>query len=186
MKRFIAFIIIIYAMAYKCHAQLVVTDPAALKVSAAGWSKTLSEAVAQSKILMDTKSILTESINMYNKVSTTVQNIQTITNMIDRQVWMIKTINDQLSRQDINDIRGYKKHVESLQNLLAQTNSTIRMVQTLLSPTVQMTQGERLNLIIDLEKQTKEQEQQMRVKINLYNKMNQMIKRYESLEKSLK
>lgn len=164
-------------------AQMVVSDPAALKVATTGWAKSLSEAAVQSKTLMETKNLLSQSVDLYSKVSSTIQNIQTVKSIIDRQVRMVVLINKELGRKDIANIDSYTQYINSLDDILVQSQSLIAMVNSLLSPSVQMTQGERLSLIMELDKQSLEAEARMRLHRQAFRDINRTYQMLAPLKK---
>lgn len=157
-------------------AQIVVSDPAATKIASTGWTKSLAEAAAQSKTLIENKKLLTQSVEVFTKISSTLQNVNTIKNIIDRQVKMVNMVNKELTRKDVKNLDLYRKKVETLQNILVEAQSTISLLNSVMSPTIQMSQGERLKIIVDLDKQSQEQ----------YELLRQKAKLYETLERSLR
>lgn len=153
-------------------AQLVVSDPAATQVAAAGWSKSLAEAAAQSKALMDSKALLQQSVDLFSKVASAIHNVQAVRNIIDRQVSMVKLLNKELSRNDIADLDSYRRYISILQNVVVDAQSTISMLNSFLNPSVSMSPGDRIKLILELDKQSREQYATIRTKIQLFDKLN--------------
>lgn len=172
MKHLLLLLSIITIGLWHSSAQLVVNDPAATQVAVTGWTKSLSEAVAQSKILIESKALLTKSLDIYSKVASTIQNVQAVRNIIDRQVQMVSILNRELSRHDVADLESYARHINRLQRIIIDAQSTIAMLNNALNPAVQMTPGERLKLIVELDKQSREQYQLLEVKLELFNKLN--------------
>lgn len=169
-------IIAITLLSVSTKAQMVVSDPAALKVATTGWAQSLSEAVAQSKTLMETKDLLSQSVDLYSTVSNTIQNIHTVKSIIDRQVNMVVFINKELGRKDIANMEHYTKYINSLDGILMQSQSLISMVNVLLNPTTSMTQGERLSIIMELDKQSQEAESRMRLHRRSFDNFNKTYK----------
>lgn len=151
---------------------MIVSDPTNAKIAASGWAKSLGEAVTQSKTLMESKKLLMQSIDLYTKVSSTLQNIQTVKSIIDRQVRMVVFVNKELSRKDISSIESYKNYIVQLKEILVQSQATVSMVNSLLSSAIQMTQGERLALIMEIDKQGQESEARLRHNRRMFNSLN--------------
>lgn len=172
MKRLIFLIALLVFGISSAYAQMVVNDPVATKIATTGWTKSLAEATAQSKTLIETKKLLQQSVDIYNKVSSTLQNIQAVRNIIDRQVKMIGLLNQQLSRNDIADIKSYKRYISILQNVIIEAQSTITMLNSFLSPDLSMSPGDRLKLILDLDQQSREQMGKIKTKIRMYDRLN--------------
>lgn len=171
MKQLIFLIALIIGSSF-AKAQMVVNDPVATKIATTGWTKSLAEATAQSKTLIETKKLLEQSVDIYNKVSSTLQNIQAVHNIIDRQVKMISLLSQQLSRNDISDIKSYKRYISILQNVVIEAQSTISMLNSFLSPNLSMSPGDRLKLILELDQQSREQLGKIQTKIRMYNRLN--------------
>lgn len=164
-------------------AQWIVSDPTNAQIAASGWAKSLGEAAAQSKTLLESKNLLMESINLYSKVSSTLQNIHTVKSIIDRQVRMVVFVNQELTRKDIANIESYERYINTLHQVLIQSQATISMVNSLLSPSIQMTQGERLTLIMEIDKQGQEAESRMRLGRRMFNNINKAHNMLEPLKK---
>ena len=153
-------------------AQMVVNDPVATKIATTGWAKSLAEATAQSRALMETKSLLKQSVDIYSQVSSAIQNIQAVRNVIDRQVQMVSLLNRELSRSDISDPRSYRRYISILQNVIIEAQGTISMLNSFLSPSISLSPGDRLKLILDLDQKSKEQLGKFQTKIRMYNRLN--------------
>lgn len=183
MKHLLLLLTIITLGLWRSSAQLVVNDPTATQVATIGWSKSLSEAVAQSKILMDSKALLTQSLDIFTKVSSTIQNVHAVKNVIDRQVKMVSILNKELSRKDIANLESYTRHINRMQGIILEAQGTITMLNSVLNPAIQMSQGERLKLIVELDKQSKEQYDLMQAKLSLFNQLNDARRKFEKLAK---
>jgi len=155
-----------------CHAQMVVNDPVATKIATTGWAKSLAQAGTQSKALLESTALLKKSVEIYSKVSSTIQNVQAVRNIIDRQVSMVNLVRQELSRRDIADLKSYQRYISILQNIIIEAQSSITMLNSFLDPALSLTPGDRLKLIIDLDKQSREQLGKIQTKIRMFSRLN--------------
>lgn len=63
-----------FCLATPAFSQFVVTDPALTQLSQITWAKELKQAYEQFKVLDNSRNILTESLDLYRKVSGLIQN----------------------------------------------------------------------------------------------------------------
>ena len=84
-KVFLISLFVIFGLV-QMSAQMAVTDPGQMAINQAGWASSLEKAASQIEILTKNKEILTESINLYAKVSGFLKTSQLLFNVIDRQV----------------------------------------------------------------------------------------------------
>ena len=70
---------------------------------------------------------------------------------------MVNLVRQELSRRDIADLKAYQRYISILQNIIIEAQSSITMLNSFLDPTLSLTPGDRLKLIIDLDKQSREQ-----------------------------
>ena len=173
MKRLI-FSLIIVLFPLVVFGQMVVSDPTATAVNKAGWAKSLAEAAKQCKELEETKRLMSESIEMYSKVSTTIRNAQMVKNIFDRQVKMVSDISRELKRKDGASLKMFANYCSRLNSIIAENNAYIELLKTTLSSYEKMTSGERLRLIMDLDTETKK----------LYRAFYQEKRTYDNYNKS--
>lgn len=171
-KKILLLLLLILSSGYSKAQVMVVNDPAATKVAVSGWAKSLSEAAAQSKVLIESKTLLKQTVDMYSQVSSTIQNIQSVHNIIDRQVRMISILNKELSRKDITDLNSYARYINTIQSIIIDAQSTISMLNSFLSPALSLSPGERLKLVLELDQQSKEQLAKIQNKVRMFNQLN--------------
>lgn len=164
----------------KATAQIAVTDPGQTAINQAGWAESLAKTASQIEILTKNKEILTESINLYSKVSDFLKNSQMLVNVIDRQVKIIKLAADETRRKDYASAEMYAKYVARIQEIMEESNGIFNLAKTIVTPSAKMTDGERLQILSDLNKQTKEfysKLQMNKSKFDLYNKQMKRLKK---------
>lgn len=165
-------------------AQVVVSDPAATAVNKAGWAKSLAESARQCKELQETKKIMTEGIEVYTKVSASIQNAKAVKNIFDRQVKMISDISKELKRSDVANVQMFATYSRRLEEIISENASYIELLKTTLSSYEKISQGERLKIILELDERTKATQAKFnneRRRFNAYNKNHRMLERISKL-----
>lgn len=71
---FLCSVIMTFCLATPAFSQFVVSDPALTQLSQITWAKELKQAYEQFKVLDNSRNILTESLDLYRKVSGLIQN----------------------------------------------------------------------------------------------------------------
>lgn len=85
---------------------------------------------------------------------------------------MVNLVRQELSRRDIADLKSYQRYISILQNIIIEAQSSITMLNSFLDPTLSLTPGDRLKLIIDLDKQSREQMGKIQTKIRMFSRLN--------------
>lgn len=156
--------------------QMAVTDPAQTAINQAGWASSLAKAASQIEILNKNKEILTESINLYSKVSGFLKNSQLLLNVIDRQVKIVKMAADETTRRDYANMEMYMKYTDRVKEILEESQGIFSLAKSIVTPSVKMTDGERLQMLADLNRQTKE----------FYSKLQLNKSRFETYNNAMK
>lgn len=178
------FFTIIFALSYLgVMAQVVVSDPGATAVNKAGWAKSLTEAAKQCKELQETKKIMTESIEVYTKVSSAIQNAKAVKSIFDRQVKMISDIAKELKRSDISNTKMFATYCRRLDEIISENTGYIELLKTTLSSYEKISQGERLRIILDLDEKTKKTLNKFRSERRRFNEYNRNYRILERLSK---
>ena len=181
MKKFLIFVFLL-SFCFQMKAQLVVSDPTNTAVNKAGWIESLAKAGAQVQTLLDQKSLLSQSINMYMKVSKVISDNKMVYSMIDRQVKFIAGINKEMMRTDVISVIGYE-HYKSILRELSDTNkSNLEFLQTIVSPDSKMTDADRFKLMRDLDKDSKAVVSKFYSEKDRYNEFNDNLKMIKSLQ----
>ncbi len=180
------FLTIIFALSsLGTMAQVVVSDPGATAVNKAGWAKSLAEAAKQCKELQETKKIMTESIEIYTKVSSAIQNAKAVKSIFDRQVKMISDIAKELKRTDIGNNQMFSTYCRRLNEIITENAGYIELLKTTLSSYEKISQGDRLKIILDLDDKTKttlNRFQSERRRYNEYNKNYKILSRLAEIK----
>lgn len=181
-KYLISILLFVFIFSIQSKAQLVVSDPTQTAINQAGWIQTLAKSEAQVQSMVESKNLLTKSIELYSKVSTTISSISTISDMISTQVTLISLASKELSRMDYQSPTAYGHYVNLIQEIIGENKSNIVLLQKIVSPSVKMTDGERLTLIRDLKKESKSQLSHFFSERNRFNELNNNIQIIKSLK----
>lgn len=103
---FLCSVIMTFCLATPAFSQFVVSDPALTQLSQITWAKELEQAYEQFKVLDNSRNILTESLDLYRKVSGLIQNSKMVLNVLKLQGEMLKISATECSRTDIYTQEG--------------------------------------------------------------------------------
>ena len=148
---FLCSVIMTFCLATPAFSQFVVTDPALTQLSQITWAKELKQAYEQFKVLDNSRNILTESLDLYRKVSGLIQNSKMVLNVLKLQGEMLKISATECSRTDIYTQEGYNAYTKVLNDIMEESITSFDLLRTIISPDLKMTDGERLKIIIDLD-----------------------------------
>lgn len=140
----------------KAFSQIPVTDATQASINQAGWEESLAKAASQIEVLGKSRDILKQSVDLYAKVNTALQNSRIVISVIDRQVKIVKFCSQEFSRTDFSNPKMFAKYSAKLSEILEEGQNIFSMAKMILTPSVQMTDGERIQMLNDLNKQTKE------------------------------
>jgi len=174
-KVFLISLFVIFGLV-QMSAQMAVTDPGQMAINQAGWASSLEKAASQIEILTKNKEILTESINLYAKVSGFLKTSQLLFNVIDRQVKIVKLAADETTRKDYANVKMYMRYTDRVKEILEESQGIFSLAQSIVTPSAKMTDGERLQMLSELNKQTKE----------FYSKLQLNKSRFETYNNAMK
>lgn len=167
-KVFLISLFVIFGLV-QMSAQMAVTDPGQMAINQAGWASSLEKAASQIEIL-------TESINLYAKVSGFLKTSQLLFNVIDRQVKIVKLAADETTRRDYANVKMYMRYTDRVKEILEESQGIFSLAQSIVTPSAKMTDGERLQMLSELNKQTKE----------FYSKLQLNKSRFETYNNAMK
>ena len=167
-KVFLISLFVIFGLV-QMSAQMAVTDPGQMAINQAGWASSLEKAASQIEIL-------TESINLYAKVSGFLKTSQLLFNVIDRQVKIVKLAADETTRKDYANVKMYMRYTDRVKEILEESQGIFSLAQSIVTPSAKMTDGERLQMLSELNKQTKE----------FYSKLQLNKSRFETYNNAMK
>ncbi len=183
MKRiFLCSVIMTFCLATPAFSQFVVTDPALTQLSQITWAKELKQAYEQFKVLDNSRNILTESLDLYRKVSGLIQNSKMVLNVLKLQGEMLKISATECSRTDIYTQEGYNAYTKVLNDIMEESITSFDLLRTIISPDLKMTDGERLKIIIDLDAKLRAQQDKLLDERARFNTVNDAIKRIAALK----
>lgn len=178
----ILIIIFVLGFSFQMKAQLVVSDPTNTAVNKAGWIESIAKAGAQVQTLLEQKNLLTQSINMYMKVSSSISDSKMVFDIIDRQVRLISMMSREMTRNDYQSSASYNHYKSIMQQLMADNKTNVSFVKTLVSPEVKMTDAERLRFIRDLDKESRSTMSDFYSERDRYNDLNENLRLIKSLK----
>lgn len=181
-KTFISITVFIFTVCVS-NAQLPVTDAAALASNKANWARSLAESVKTTKELQETRKMMTESIEIYTKVSNTIRNAKLVENIIQRQVDLAKAVSLEFARKDIQSPKIYASYCSMLKGVIDENIAYIEMMKVAISSSEKMTPGERMNLILEIDKQTKNVITKFQYKKRKFEDYNDRIQMHKKLSK---
>ena len=135
----------------KTFSQIPVTDATQASINQAGWEESLAKAASQIEVLGKSRDILKQSVDLYAKVNTALQNSRIVISVIDRQVKIVKFCSQEFSRTDFSNPKMFAKYSAKLSEILEVGANSFRMAQRILAPAGPMTDGDRVQRRTDLD-----------------------------------
>ena len=179
---FLCSVIMTFCLATPAFSQFVVSDPALTQLSQITWAKELEQAYEQFKVLDNSRNILTESLDLYRKVSGLIQNSKMVLNVLKLQGEMLKISATECSCTDIYTQEGYNAYTKVLNDIMEESITSFDLLRTIISPDLKMTDGERLKIIIDLDAKLRAQQDKLLDERARFNTVNDAIKRIAALK----
>ena len=168
---FVMFITISMCLPAFLHAQLVVSDPTLAGFAAANKATTvkqLQEAAAQTVQLSKTYEQLKKANELYTKVSNTLRNVEMVQTLLGKQVDLVVNAGQALkgaTKQKAVSAKSLNQLKQNINMVVESNRQNVNMIKELLSEgTYKMSDGDRIKLIMDIEKKTDEAQK----KINRY------------------
>lgn len=170
MKKLLLSLVMILSV-LQVKAQIPVTDVAANTNLMA----TVTALAQQLTTLMEQKKLLDESLDFMRKVNSTVTKAQIVIDLTERQGKLIKDCKEVTEHS--KKFPGTVKTVSSnLEQIMTNSGRLLSLTTDVLSPTLKMSDAERLQMVDKISKELKEEE------IKLY-KTRQLVYEYERLDK---
>ena len=165
-------------MCFYCTAfgQWVVSDPALTQLSQISWAKELKQAYEQFQVLGESRDILTKSLDLYRQVNGVIKNSKMVLQVLSMQGEMLELAAKECTRSDV--FTGQEAYGESV--------LSFDLIRTIISPSVSMTDGERIKIIVDLDNKLKENRDKMLDERARFNTVNDAIKRIAALKSTAK
>lgn len=167
-------------------AQWVVTDPTLTSLTEISWAKQLAEAAKHYTVLSKSRDFLGESLDLYKKVSGFISNSRTVKNVLERQTNMLKIASLECTRNDVYTPEAYEEYKKVLNDVMNESLISFELVREVISPKANMTDGERMKIILDLDTKLKENENRMLDERRRFNTVNDAIRRISALKSTSK
>jgi hypothetical protein len=166
------------------YAQFVVSDPTLTAATKSNWLESLEKTGQQITELKGQTDLLTQSIEIYTKVSQTIKNTVTIKKIIERNINIIQIAANQMSlnSQDIVDTDTYKNHIKRVSNIISSSEQITDLLITIISDGTKMTDGERLTFLINLDEKTVVLESKMKKELRKFVKLQNDIQYIRALK----
>lgn len=162
--------------------QWVVTDPTLAGMTQANFLKDFEQALKQFSVLQKSKDILTESVDLYKKVNSVIRNSKTVANILKRQGDMLSMAAKECSRKDYYNPKVYNEYTKRVDEIMNESIVNFDLLRSIISPSVSMTDGERLKIILDLDTKLKESQNRLLDERKRFNTVNDAIKRLSALK----
>lgn len=175
-------IIIMFLAVTNVTAQWVVSDPALTTLTQITTAKEFEQALKQFTVLQKSRDFLNESIDFYKKVNGVIKNSKTVLNVLSRQGKMYELCAKECSRTDIYTPDAYREYTKIVNEVMEESLISFDMIRTIISNSVQMTDGERLRIILEMDERTKEGMNKLLDERSRFNTVNDAIKRIAALK----
>lgn len=162
--------------------QWVVTDPTLAGMTQANFLKDFEQALKQFSVLQKSKDILTESVDLYKKVNSVIQNSKTVANVLKRQGEMLSMAAAECSRKDYYSSETYNQYTKRINEIMDESVISFDLLRSVISSSVSMTDGERLKIILDLDTKLKDSQAKLLDERRRFNTVNDAIKRLAALK----
>lgn len=174
--------VIFLVLTLKSFGQWVVADPTLAQLTQMNWTKDLAESAKKFKVLTENKDLLTASLDLYRKVNSKIKNSKTVWNILERQGSMLAMSAKECDRKDIYSKEAYQQYVKTINGIIDEANISFELLQTLISPALAMTDGERLKIILEIDTKTKEAQNKLRDERRRFNQVNDAVRRIAALK----
>lgn len=179
-------IIVMFLCLANASGQWVVNDPALTTLTKITAGKQFEQALKDFAVLQKSRDFLNESVDFYKKVNGVIKNSKTVLNVLSRQGKMYELSAQECSRTDIYTPDAYQEYTKVINEIMEENLVSFDMLQTIVSNSVQMTDGERLQIILDMDEKTKEGMNKLLDERSRFNTINDAIKRISALKSSPK
>lgn len=175
-------------MCFYCTAfgQWVVSDPALTQLSQITWAKELKQAYEQFQVLGESRDILTKSLDLYRQVNGVIKNSKMVLQVLSMRE-MLELAAKECTRSDVfTGQEAYGEYTNVLNKIMEESVLSFDLIRTIISPSVSMTDGERIKIIVDLDNKLKENRDKMLDERARFNTVNDAIKRIAALKSTAK
>ena len=163
--------------------QWVVSDPALTQLSQITWAKELKQAYEQFQVLGESRDILTKSLDLYRQVNGVIKNSKMVLQVLS----MLELAAKECTRSDVfTGQEAYGEYTNVLNKIMEESVLSFDLIRTIISPSVSMTDGERIKIIVDLDNKLKENRDKMLDERARFNTVNDAIKRIAALKSTAK
>lgn len=163
--------------------QWVVSDPALTQLSQITWAKELQQAYEQFRVLGESRDILTKSLDLYRQVNGVIKNSKMVLQVLAMQGEMLELAAKECTRSDVFiGQEAYGEYTNVLNKIMEESLLSFDLLRTIVSPSVSMTDGERIKIIVDLDNKLKESRNKMLDERGRFNTVNDAVKRIAALK----
>lgn len=126
--------------------QWVVSDPALTQLSQITWAKELKQAYEQFQVLGESRDILTKSLDLYRQVNGVIKTLNGVAGAFHAGE-MLELAAKECTRSDVfTGQEAYGEYTNVLNKIMEESVLSFDLIRTIISPSVSMTDGERIKL----------------------------------------
>lgn len=181
--KYLIFVSLFFCLGLKtASGQFVVADPALAGMTQANFLKDMEQTLKQFSVLQRSKDILVESVDLYKKVNSVIQNSKTVANILKRQGEMLSMAAQECSRKDFYSQKTYTQYTKRINDVMDESVINFDLLRSIISTSLSMTDGERLKIILDLDTKLKDSQDKLLDERRRFNTVNDAIKRLAALK----
>lgn len=153
-------------------AQQVVTDPTNNLVLL----KQLTEATSQTKQVSQSANYLKQSCDFLTKVNSRIQNAAYAKSVLTQQVCLITKASKMLTKKKVSSLSNYQALTSHVETILSKNRALAQLLTQTLSPSMKMSDSERLNMLMSIEEKTQQLNRSLSNMESTFNISNSMLK----------
>lgn len=130
---------------------------------------------------------MTKSLDLYRQVNGVIKNSKMVLQVLSMQGEMLELAAKECTRSDVfTGQEAYGEYTNVLNKIMEESVLSFDLIRTIISPSVSMTDGERIKIIVDLDNKLKENRDKMLDERARFNTVNDAIKRIAALKSTAK
>ena len=175
MKRYLLCTVLLLLFTITVKAQFVVTDPANNLVIV----KQLTEAANQTKQVTQSANYLKQSCDLLTKVNNKIRDASLAKSVLTQQVSLVTKCSKMLTKKNVTSLSTYQIFCTNVESILNKNRSLTQLLTQTLSPSMKMSDSERLTMLMTIEEKTQQLNKSLSNLESSYNLTNGMLKLYK-------
>jgi len=172
MKKTLFIILAFFLLTVSINAQQVVTDPTNNIVLL----QQLTEATNQTKQVSQSANYLKQSCDFLTKVNRKIQDAAFAKNVLTQQVSLITKASKMLTKKNVSSLSNYQSLCNHVETILSKNRALAQLLTQTLSPSMKMSDSERLNMLMSIEEKTQQLNRSLSNMESTFNISNSMLK----------